>query len=194
MEKQKELLGLLKDNPIIPCTSNFDDILVPGFDNIKLVLLYDLTIFDLLEVAKKNKEVKKTIILNLDTIKGIACDEYGLSFIKRYLKINIIASSSPRIINYSKKLDFLVMQTIFLFDTKSLKKGVELIKQGKPDLVDIRPGISVLRTMPFLKNNLKDIPIVCSGFIQNKSDVNDILNNNVTAVTTSNKKLWNLYT
>ena len=86
------------------------------------------------------------------------------------------------------------MQTIFLFDTKSLKKGVELIKQGKPDLVDIRPGISVLITMPFLKNNLKDIPIVCSGFIQNKSDINDILNNNVTAVTTSNKKLWNLYT
>ena len=86
------------------------------------------------------------------------------------------------------------MQTIFLFDTKSLKKGVELIKQGKPDLVDIRPGISVLKTMPFLKNNLKDVPIVCSGFIQNKSDVNDILNNNVTAITTSNKKLWNLFT
>ena len=194
MEKQKELLGLLKDNPVIPCTSNFDDTLVPGFDDVKVVLLHDLSIFDLLEVAKKNKEIKKKIILNIDTIKGIARDEHGLSFIKRYLKINIIATSSPRIINYSKKLDFLVMQTIFLFDTKSLKKGVDLIKQGKPDLVDIRPGISALKTMPFLKNNLKEVPIVCSGFIQNKSDIADVLNNNVIAITTSNKKLWNLYT
>ena len=188
-----DLVKLLRDNPIIPCSSNFDELLSKQYRDIKVILLYDLTIFDLLEVARKNNEAGKLIILNIDTVKGIATDEYGLSFVKKYLKINIIATSSPKIINYCKKLDFKIIQTIFLFDTKSLLKGIQLIKQGKPDMVDIRPGLSVLRTTEFLRENINGIPIICSGFIQDKSDIKELLQNRVTAVTTSNKKLWDLY-
>jgi glycerol uptake operon antiterminator len=193
MKEQKDLLRILKDNPIIPCSSNFDELLAPEYKDIQVILLYDLSIFDLLEIARKNKEAGKIIILNLDTIKGLANDEYGLSFIKKYLKINIIATSSPKIINFCKKLDFKIIQTIFLFDTKSLMKGIQLVQQGKPDMVDIRPGISVLRTTELLEDKLNGIPIICSGFIRDQKDIDDLLGNRVTAVTTSNKKLWSLY-
>ena len=70
----------------------------------------------------------------------------------------------------------------------------QLVKQGKPDMVDIRPGISVLRATKILKDNLNGIPIICSGFIQDSRDIRELLQNHVTAVTTSNKKLWDLYT
>ena len=60
-------------------------------------------------------------------------------------------------------------------------------------MVDIRPGISVLRATEILKNKLNSIPIICSGFIRDKKDIHDLLNSQVTAVTTSNKKLWDLY-
>jgi len=190
---EKEILKYLDSNPVIPCTSSFDEILLSDFNNIKVVLLYDLNIFDLLDTSRKNINAKKHIILNLDTVKGIACDEYGLSFLKKILKINIIASSSPKIINCSKKLNFLVVQTIFLFDTKSLKKGVDLVKKGKPNFIDIRPGISYLKAIKFLKYNLTNAPIICSGFIQNKTEVQNIIDHGVKAITTSNKELWNLY-
>ena len=67
------------------------------------------------------------------------------------------------------------------------------VKQGKPDIVDIRPGVSVLRTAAYLKDNLDGIPIICSGFIKDREDIQDLIRNRVTAVTTSNKKIWDLY-
>lgn len=126
-------------------------------------------------------------------MKGIACDEYGLKFIKEYLNINMILASSSKYINYAKKLGFLTIQTIFMLDTKSLKRGIDLVRKSKPHMVDIRPGMAVVKTIKFLKNDLKEFPIIYSGLIRSKSDVDEILNNNVTALTTSNKNLWDYF-
>ena len=51
----------------------------------------------------------------------------------------MVTSSSPKSINCLKKINFPVMQSMFILDTKSFKKGIELVKAGKPDLIDIRP-------------------------------------------------------
>ncbi|MDZ7837369.1 MAG: glycerol-3-phosphate responsive antiterminator [Actinomycetota bacterium] len=104
-----------------------------------------------------------------------------------------IASSSPKVINYAKKLGFTIVQTLFMFDTKSLEKGIELIQQSKPHFIDIRPGTSYLIIEKTLKNRISNIPIICSGLIQKESDIKNILSKNATAVTTSNQALWNLY-
>lgn len=192
-ENKDSILDNLKKNPIIPCTSSPEEIFSPRYDRIGVVLLFDLSIFDLLELSKNNLNRNKHIILNIDTIKGIGTDEYGLAFLKRCLKIDTISTSSPKVINYSKKLNLRVVQTMFIFDSKSLKKGVDLIKTGKPDFVDVRPGILYIKNANFLKNNLKDIPIICSGFIQSKTEVESILENGATAITTSNPNLWEMY-
>lgn len=58
MKIQESFLKLLKDNPIIPCTDNFDDMLVSSFDKIKVVLLHENTILNIQDLIKKNKEAK----------------------------------------------------------------------------------------------------------------------------------------
>jgi len=190
---KKSLFKILKDNPIIPCTDNFDDILESRFDKIKVVLIHENTILDIKELIKKNKEAKKTIILSLEALKGIACDEYGLRFIKEYLNIDMVTASSPRLIKLAKKLGFFTIQTLFIIDTKSLERTVSLAKQSKPHMIDIRPGMAIIKTNKFLKNNLKEFPIICSGLIRNESDIKEILSHDVAGLTTSNKKLWDYF-
>ena len=56
------------------------------------------------------------------------------------------------------------MQSMFILDTKSFKKGIELVKAGKPDLIDIRPGILYPKASELLRESF-DIPVICSGFI-----------------------------
>ena len=141
---KKSLFRILKDNPIIPCTNNFNEILESRFDKIKIVLIHENTILDIKELIKKNKEAKKTIILSLEALKGIACDEYGLRFIKEYLNIDMVTASSPKLIKLCKKLGFFTIQTLFILDTKSLKRTVSMVKQSKPHMVDIRPGLSLI--------------------------------------------------
>ena len=117
----KNIISELSKNPVIPCTNNFDDILDSNYNNIKIVLLYDLNIFDLINIAKKNLTAKKIIILNIDTLKGLLADEYGIRFLKDYIKINIITSASPKVVNCLKKLDFPVMQSMFVWIQNLLK-------------------------------------------------------------------------
>lgn len=186
------IISELSGNPVIPCTNNFDDILDSNYNNIKVVLLYDLNIFDLISIAKKNLTAKKIIILNIDTVKGLLADEYGIRFLKEYIKIDMITSASPKSINCLKKLNFPVMQSMFILDTKSLKKGIELIKAGKPDLIDIRPGILYPKAAELLKKSF-DIPVICSGFINNREELKKILNSGAIGITTSSHELWTLY-
>ncbi|MDD3777548.1 MAG: glycerol-3-phosphate responsive antiterminator [Actinomycetota bacterium] len=189
----KLLLKYLQANPVIPCTSQFAEISQGQFSRIKVILMYDLDIITLFKIAKKNQEIQKEIILNVDMIEGISCDKNGLGFLKQYLNIKAIASSSPKVINYAKKLGFIIVQTLFMFDTKSLEKGIELIQQSKPHFIDIRPGISYLLIEKTLSGRIGNIPVICSGLIQNETDIKNILSKNATAVTTSNQALWGLY-
>lgn len=182
----------LSRNPVIPCTNNFDDVLNSEYCDIRTVLLYDINIFDLINIAKKNLTAKKIIILNIDTVKGLLSDEYGIRFLKDYIKIDMITSSSPKVINCLKKLNYPVMQSMFILDTKSLKKGIELIKAGKPDLIDIRPGILYPKAADLLKKSF-DMPIICSGFINNREELKEILASGSIGITTSSHELWTLY-
>jgi glycerol uptake operon antiterminator len=191
--KIEKILKELKTNPVIPCINNFDDILDSKYDKIKMVLLYDSTIFDLINIAKKNAKANKLIILNIDMVKGISADEYGFKFLKDFIRIDAITSSSPKTVNYLRKLDFLVMQSLFVLDTKSLKKGIELVKAGKPDLIDVRPGILYPKASNLLKENF-NIPIICSGFISNKLELQKIMESGAAGITTSSKELWTMYT
>jgi glycerol uptake operon antiterminator len=145
-----------------------------------------------MDVAKKNQAAKKIIILNIDTLKGLSADEYGIRFLKEYIGINMITSASPKSINCLKKLDFLVMQSMFILDTKSLKKGIELVKAGKPDLIDIRPGILYPKASVLLRES-SDIPVICSGFINNLEELKKILDSGAIGIATSFHELWSLY-
>ena len=188
----KNIIRELSKNPVIPCTNNFSDVMDARYDNIRVVLLYDLNIFDLMDVAKNNQAEKKIIILNIDTIKGLSADEYGIKFLKDYIGINMVTSASPKSINCLKKIDFPVMQSMFILDTKSFKKGIELVKAGKPDLIDIRPGILYPKASELLRESF-DIPVICSGFINSQEELKKILDSGAIGITTSSHELWNLY-
>lgn len=188
----KDIIFELKKNPVIPCTNNFNDILEKKYNAIKIVLLYDLNIFGLIDIAKKNKTANKIIILNIDTLKGLVADEYGIKFLRDCIGINVLTTASPKTVNCLKKLDMPVIQSMFILDTKSLKKGIELIKTGKPDLIDIRPGILYPKAFEYIRKSF-DFPVICSGFINNKEDLIKILDSGAIGITTSSRELWNLY-
>lgn len=188
-----ELLKLLNKNPVIPCTNNYHEIFSDKYKEIRIVFLYDLGLMDLVQINKINMKMEKYIILNLDTLKGISADDEGAGFIKRYLKINIISSTSPKLISSFRKMGFITMQTIHTLDTKSIEKATQLLEIGKPDLIDIRPGILFPRSNIFFTDIFVDIPVVCSGFINNKEVLQEVLNSGAKGVTTSNRSLWRLF-
>ena len=187
-----ELLTIFKKNPVIPCTSNLENYANEDYKSSKVILLYDFSIFDLKKFKNTAPEFKKFTIFSLETMSGIANDDEGVKFLRDFLGIQAIESSSPRALSSAKKIGMITIQTIFTFDSKSIIKAAKLMNEIKPDFIDIRPGISLLK----LKNILSSIEkynIICSGLISSKEEVRLLVENGAAAVTTSKKELWGLY-
>ena len=191
--KLENILEKLSANPVIPCMDSYEEIFSSEYKDIRIIFFYNIGIFDLLEINKRNITAKKDIIIHIDSVRGISSDEEGARFIKNYLNIDIVSSTSPKMINCFKKLGFITIQSIFVVDTKSIAKGAQLIKAGRPDIVDMRPGILYPKASGILPDALKDIPVICSGFISNKSELENILKHGAKGITSSKKELWTLY-
>jgi len=189
----KEFLEALKINPVIPCASNYKEIFIDNYKNIRVIYIYDIGILDLLEIKKINEKEKKYIILNIDSLRGISTDEEGADFIKKYLSIDIVSSSSPKLTARFRKRGFLTMQSIFVLDTLSTHKAIKLIEAGNPNIIDLRPGILYMNVRDALVSHFPDIPIVCSGFIDNGEKLKGMLSRGAIGITTSKKDLWELF-
>ena len=105
----KDFLEKLKINPVIPCLNNYQEVFIDKYKDIKIIYIYELAILDLLDLKKINAKENKYIILNIDHLRGISADEEGASFIKKYLNIQIVSSSSPKLIARFRKRDFITM-------------------------------------------------------------------------------------
>ncbi|MBM3705228.1 MAG: glycerol-3-phosphate responsive antiterminator [Actinobacteria bacterium] len=187
-----ELVTILKKNPVIPCTNKLEDYENHDFASSKVVLLYDFSIFDLKNFKTAVRQFNKFTIFSLETMSGIANDDEGVKFLRDTLGIEAVESSSPRALSSAKKMGMITVQTIFTFDSKSIIKATKLMQEIKPDFIDIRPGISLLKIKGIM-NSIEKYKIICSGMISTQKEIELLIKNGATAVTTSKKELWGLY-
>jgi glycerol uptake operon antiterminator len=82
----------------------------------------------------------------------------------------------------------LAIQRLFLLDSSALEKSYTLLERTRPDFIEVLPGI-----MPHIIKEVRErsgIPIFAGGLIRSVSEVELALEAGATAVTTSNKELW----
>ena len=187
-----ELLTILKKNPVIPCTNDLSIYQDEKYKKSSVILLYDFSIFDIRKFKLSVGESNKFTIFSIETMSGIANDDEGVRFLKDFLGIQAIESSSPRALSSAKKIGLITIQTIFTFDSKSIAKAVKMMQEIKPDFIDIRPGISMLK-FKTLFGSIEKKNIICSGLISSSEEIKLLIGNGAVAVTTSKNQLWDLY-
>lgn len=123
-----DIIKNLEINPIIPCTKNYREIFSSEYKDIRTIFLHNAGIYELNEIKEINAVNKKIIVLNIDSIGGISPDIQGARYLKEHFNINAIHSSSSKLINHFGKLGFLTIQSVFLVDTPSIEKVIQLIQ------------------------------------------------------------------
>jgi len=187
-----ELLTIFKENPVIPCTNDLGIYTDEKYKKSDVILLYDFSIFDIRKFKLAAGESNKFTIFSLETMTGIANDDEGVRFLKDFLGIKAIESSSPRALSSARKTGMITIQTIFSFDSKSIAKAVKMMEEIKPDFIDIRPGISLLK-FKTLFGSIEKRNIICSGLISSAEEIKLLIENGAVAITTSKNHLWNQY-
>lgn len=126
-------------------------------------------------------------IVHLDLVKGLTSDEYGTEFLCQKIGADGVISTKAKVIEYAKKNGKIAILRLFLIDSKSLEKGLQLINVLQPDYIEILPGIAY-DIIPYIHQKT-EIPMIGGGLIKSVEQIERCIDSGMCAVTIGSFKL-----
>jgi glycerol uptake operon antiterminator len=184
-----DVLKYLANGPVIPSVRSMEDFKVALTHTVSpsVVLLFG-DINTLPTLISQANEHKKRIVLHLDLFDGIGKDKAGIKFLAR-LGIHAIITTKSHLCRFARDEGMIVVQRLFLMDSDSLRTGLNLVRNFKPDAIEILPGSVPASAVQKLVRET-GLPILAGGLICTKEDVNSAIERGISAVSTSRRDLW----
>ncbi|WP_378950351.1 glycerol-3-phosphate responsive antiterminator [Pelosinus sp. sgz500959] len=184
-----DVLKILTNGPIIPAARSMEvfkaaltHTIVPS-----VVLLFG-DINSLPTLIAQAKEHKKRIILHLDLFDGIGKDKAGIRFLAR-MGISAIITTKSHLCRFARDEGMIVIQRLFLMDSDSLRTGLSLVRNFKPDAIEILPGTVPTNVVQELIRET-GLPILAGGLIRTREDVDHAIERGISAISSSRQELW----
>lgn len=170
--------------PVIPTMKRLEQFLMT---DLSTCLLQDIHISLLADIINTLHKHECKALVHIDMINGVASDEYGTEYVCQKLKADGVISSKSKIIETTKRNKKIAIQRMFLIDSKSVDRGVDMLLRSKPDMVEVMPAIAY-RIIPYIKDRL-NIPIIGGGLLKTKADIENGLKAGCVAFTVSDLNL-----
>lgn len=174
--------------PAVRKIKDLERLLQTSYEYIVLLDSHIGQLHSLIELARRHG---KQMLLHVDLIEGLKSDEYAADFLCQQLRPAGLISTRANVVKQAKKNKRIAIQRLFLLDTGSLNKSYALMERTNPDYIEVLPGI-----VPSLVREVRDttgVPVFAGGFVRTVQEVEDALQAGATAVTTSNRELWEHY-
>lgn len=186
----KDIRDSIIENPIIGairhCDSDIDNI--P--QNIEVVFLLSTSILTIQDRVSQLKDVGKKVFVHIDLIDGLGRDNAAVKFIKDTVRPDGIISTKNNLLRYGREIGLVTVQRLFLIDSLSFETGINIIKNYRPDFVEVMPGI-IPSAIEELSKEIEQ-PIIAGGMLNKKHEIIQALNAGATAISTTNRSLWTL--
>lgn len=179
---------LFAEGAIVPAVRNVDDFKYAlNVESPSIILLFgDIIILpSIIQEAKRNN---KRVLVHLDLLGGIGKDRSGIRYLAR-LGVTGAITTKPQLVKFAREEGMVVIQRLFVMDSEALKSGIHLLRNCKPDAVEILPA-SVPKSIVEELVAETDLPVLAGGLMHTMEDVENALGNGVHAVSTSRRELW----
>jgi len=151
-------------------------------------VILEMHIAQLKSVYELARKRNKKMFLHVDLVQGMKNDEYATEYLCQEIRPAGLISTRSSVILKAKQKGVIAIQRMFLLDTNALEKSYALLKKTKPDFIEVLPG-----AMPKMIAEVygeTQIPILAGGLIRSVEDVQRAIAAGATAITTSNRTLW----
>jgi len=186
------LLYRLADKPVIAAlrdSRNMSDVLERGAD---ICFVMGGTINGLREAVSRAKAAGVGAFVHVDLIKGLSrSDKEAVEFIAAGTGADGIVTPKANLVHEAQRLGILAVLHLFIIDSLALQNGLRLIESVKPDAVEIMPGV-IPKTIGLFAEACGPIPVIASGLIESKAEVEACLLAGAAGVSTSSGGLWGL--
>jgi len=182
----------LQHHPVVPVVWDAAGLLEASRSPVAAVFLQYGSISNLQESCRRLKQARREakIFFHIDLAEGIAADEAGVRF-ARGAGVDGILTTKPSLVEAAKNAGLATVLRVFIQDSRSLRRAVQLALRCGPDALDALPGPVVPDVMADLRESLSQ-PIIAGGLIRREGQVRALLQAGCRAVDTSNQELWAL--
>lgn len=177
-------------NPIIAAVSSLESLDAALDSSCEIIFIQTGNIFNLKELSNRVRSKNKGLYIHIDSIDGFSKDTWGLEYIVKNIHPDGIITEKINLINLCKGMGVFTIQRLFIVDSKSLEYAITSVKKNRPNAIDVLPGI-----MPTIVKKIitdTNMPVISSGLISNKEDIDSIFNAGAIAISSSNKKIWQI--
>ncbi|WP_298638104.1 glycerol-3-phosphate responsive antiterminator [uncultured Faecalibacterium sp.] len=132
----------------------------------------------------------KLAVVHIDLVDGLSSREIAVDSLNALCHPDGIISTRPTLIRRARHRGLLTVQRAFILDSLSLTSLSGQLEQGKPDFVEILPGI-----MPRVIAEISartQVPVIAGGLLRDKADVMAAMRAGAASVSTSAPSLWDI--
>ncbi|MBC7217245.1 MAG: glycerol-3-phosphate responsive antiterminator [Candidatus Caldatribacterium sp.] len=188
-----DIVAVLRGYPVIGSlrSTNVKDLTQ---EDLRLCSVYFLLEGDIFGIRRILELVDgdTSLFLHVDLFGGIAPDESGFLLLRElFPKVQGIISTRARTLALAQRMGFATIFRLFCIDSESLRTGLKVVQEVKPDAVEVLPGIIFPKIRGYIPFS-EFPPVICGGFIRKRREVLEILKSGALAVSTSAKELWRM--
>ena len=154
------------------------------------VFLLASTLLTVDGLVRRIHEAGKLAVVHIDLVDGLSSREIAVDSLIALCSPDGIISTRPTLIRRARHRGLLTVQRAFILDSLSLTSLSGQLEQGKPDFVEILPGI-----MPRVIAEISartQVPVIAGGLLRDKADVMAAMRAGAAAVSTSAPGLWDV--
>ncbi len=184
-----DFLDVLRKRPIIAAFRDVKSLHVEELDSVGVLFILGGTIFDLPGIIVKAGTSGKLVLVDIDLIKGIGKDAFGIQYLSREIHVQGIITTRSNLIKSAQKEGLVSVQRIFVLDSESLTGGLNVIEKSTPDAVEILPGLILPKIMDRIRTRVS-VPVIAGGLITRREEIQGILSSGAIGVSTTTSRLF----
>lgn len=184
------LAETLLDEPVIAAVKTDEALTAALASPCSAVFLLASTLLTVDGLVHRIHDAGKLAVVHIDLVDGLSSREIAVDSLNALCHPDGIISTRPTLIRRARHRGLLTVQRAFILDSLSLTSLSGQLEQGKPDFVEILPGI-----MPRVIAEISartQVPVIAGGLLRDKADIMAAMCAGAAAVSTSAPSLWDI--
>lgn len=184
------LAETLLDEPVIAAVKTDEALTAALTSPCSTIFLLASTLLNVDSLVCRVHEAGKLAVVHIDLVDGLSAREIAVDSLIALCHPDGIISTHPAMIRRARHRGLLTIQRAFILDSLSLSSLSGQLEQGKPDFVEILPGI-MPRVITEISTRTR-VPVIAGGLLRDKADVMAAMRAGAAAVSTSESGLWDV--
>jgi glycerol uptake operon antiterminator len=131
----------------------------------------------------------KLPVVNLDLLNGFSRDRYAVNYLKRVGARGIISTHLDPL-RHARSIGLYAIQRTFLLDSGAMDTITNQLKNSPVDALEVLPALVAPKIIDRVRTISPELPVVGGGLIQTLKEVEDLLAQGLSAVSSSNPQMW----